>query len=305
MPGKDKEADMAVHTAKANRTYRLSLTYPIWVPLALLAIAVGLRIVDIFLLPLAEAVGEAFLHKALGFLLVLGYLWAAGRSVQAFGLHGRLVGRALWIGGAGTVLVLLLGYGLQWVASSAAGKQPALVITAIDTRTGLTGGLGFALLLVAGNVVNSFMEEGLFRGINLTHFRMRLSPWRANLLQAAIFGVWHVAWPIKHLLDGETDLAGAASEAGIIVLASAISGLAWGYLYLKTNSLWAPWLSHMINNTVLNLVHIQTVGGLDADVTVLYPVITVAYLAMLLLIKAWAARWGMPQLKAWNAPSDG
>jgi len=295
---------MAIRETEANRTYRLSLTYPIGVPLVLFAIAVVLRIVDIFLLPLAEAMGEAFLHKALGFLLVLGYLWAAGRSVQAIGLHGRLAGKALWIGGAGTVLVLLLGYALQWVASSAAGKQPALVITAIDTRTGLTGGLGFALLLVAGNVVNSFMEEGLFRGINLTHFRMRLGPWRANLLQAAIFGVWHVAWPIKHLLDGETDLAGAASEAGIIVLASAISGLAWGYLYLKTNSLWAPWLSHMINNTVLNLVHIQTVGGLDADIGVLYPVITLAYVAMLLWIKFWTARWGMPALRAWNAPSD-
>jgi len=60
----------------------------------------------------------------------------------------------------------------------------------------------------------------------------------------------------------------------------------------------------MINNTVLNLVHIQTVGGLDADIGVLYPVITLAYVAMLLWIKFWTARWGMPALRAWNAPSD-
>jgi membrane protease YdiL (CAAX protease family) len=180
---------MAVRTAEANRTYRLSLSHPFGVPLILLAITVVLRIVDIFLLPFAKAMGEAFLHKALGFLLVLGYLWVAGRPVRALGLHRRLAAKALWIGGAGVVLVLLLGYGVQWVASSAAGQLPGLVITAIDTRTGVTGGLGFALLLVAGNVVNSFAEEGLFRGIVLTHFRTRLSPWRANLLQAAIFGL--------------------------------------------------------------------------------------------------------------------
>jgi hypothetical protein len=106
------------------------------------------------------------------------------------------------------------------------------------------------------------------------------------------------------LVDGKADLAGAASEAGLIVVASAISGLSYGYLYLKTNSLWAPWLAHMISNTVLNLVHIQTVGGLDVDVGLLYPVITLAYLAMLLWTKAWATRWKMPALKAWNTPSD-
>ena len=116
--------------------------------------------------------------------------------------------------------------------------------------------------------------------------------------------LWHVAWPMKHLLDGEADLAGAAAEAGMMVLASAISGLAYGYLYLKTDSLWAPWLAHMINNTVLNLIHIQTVKGLDADVALLYGVITVAYLAMLPWTKAWAARLGMPELKAWNAVSE-
>ena len=117
--------------------------------------------------------------------------------------------------------------------------------------------------------------------------------------------LWHVAWPIEHLLDGEADLAGAAAEAGMMVLASAISGLAYGYLYLKTDSLWAPWLAHMINNTVLNLIHIQTVKGLDADVTVLYGVIAVGYLALLPCTKVWAARLGMPEVQAWNTPSEG
>jgi hypothetical protein len=45
----------------------MGLARPILVPLALLTVAVVLRLVDILLLPLAEATGEAFLHKALGF----------------------------------------------------------------------------------------------------------------------------------------------------------------------------------------------------------------------------------------------
>jgi len=272
-------------------------------PFALLFIAVILRIVDVFLLGLAEALGEAFLHKALGFVLVLLYLWAVGQSLAAIGLHSRLAGRAMFIGASGTVIIFVIGFGLQLTLSRAAGTQPALVAAAIDPQTGLTGGLGFAVLLLVGNLVNSFMEEGLFRGVMLTHFRVRLSPWQANLLQAVVFGLWHLAWPIKRLVAGQTDLSTAVSQATIIVLGSTISGLVYGYLYLKTDSLWAPWLAHTINNSTLNLLHIRTIEGLYVDTGVLYGVVAIGYAALLLWTKLWVERLQMPELRPWNASS--
>ena len=288
----------------ANRLYQLSLARPFLVPLVLLAIALVLRVVDIFFLPLAEATGEAFLHKALGFVLVLAYLWAVGQPLAAIGLHGRLVGRALFIGAVGIVLVFLFTFGLQLGVLRAAGEQAALVVVAIDNKTGLAReGWGFALWLFLGNLVNSFMEEGLFRGIMLTHFRLRLSPWRANLLQAAIFGLWHLAWPIWRLVYGHADLPAVASESITIALASAVSGLAYGYLFLKTDSLWAPWIAHTISNTTLNLLHIRTAAGLDAGTALLGPLLTVAYLALLLWTKGWARWLRMPELKPWGASS--
>ena len=143
----------------------------------------------------------------------------------------------------------------------------------------------------------------MFRGIMLTHFRLRLTPWRANLLQAAIFGLWHIAWPIQHYLTGEADAAGALSEAVTMVIASAISGLAYGYLYLKTNSLWAPWLGHTVNNTILNLTHLRTVGGLDADLMVRNVTMLAGFLLILPWIAAWAKRLQLPQLTPWGAPA--
>jgi membrane protease YdiL (CAAX protease family) len=290
---------------QTNRLYQLSLARPILVPLVLLGVAVVLRVVDIFLLPLAEATGEAFLHKALGLVMVLVYLWAAGQPLSAIGLHGRMVGRAILIGAVGIVLVFLLTFGVQMGVLRAAGEQAALVVVAIDNKTGLAReGWGFALWLFLGNLINSFMEEGLFRGVMLTHFRLRLSPWRANLLQAVVFGVWHVAWPIWRLVYGHADLAAVATEAVIIVVASTVSGLAYGYLFLKTDSLWAPWIAHTISNTTLNLLHIQTSGGLDAGTALLGPVLTVGYLLLLLWTKAWAERLRMPELKPWGASSE-
>jgi hypothetical protein len=149
---------------EGNRLYRLSVRHPILVPIVLLFIAAALRIVDIFFLPLAEALGEAILHKALGFTVILVYVWAAGRSLRAIGLHGRLIGKALFVGAGGIAAVFLLAFGSQWTAASTAGVQPKLLFSAIDPQTGLAGGLSFALVLVAGNLVNSFAEEGLFPG---------------------------------------------------------------------------------------------------------------------------------------------
>jgi membrane protease YdiL (CAAX protease family) len=296
---------VAKQAEHSNRLYQLSLARPILVPLVLLSIAVVLRLVDIFLLPLAEATGEAFLHKALGLVMVLVYLWAAGQPLAAIGLHGRLVGKAVFIGAVGIVLVLLLTFGVQMGVLRAAGEQAALAVVAIDNKTGLAReGWGFALWLFLGNLINSSMEEGLFRGVMLTHFRLRLSPWRANLLQAVVFGLWHLAWPIWRLVYGHADLAAAASEAIIIVLASTVSGLAYGYLFLKTDSLWAPWIAHTISNTALNLLHIRTGAGLDVDAGLLGPVLTVGYLALLLWTKVWAKWLRMPELKPWGASGE-
>ena len=65
---------MSATETRTNSLFRRSLAHPIMIPLALLAIAALFRIVDIFFLPLAEQTGEAFVHKVLGFMLVLGYL---------------------------------------------------------------------------------------------------------------------------------------------------------------------------------------------------------------------------------------
>ncbi|MDH5364199.1 MAG: hypothetical protein OEW82_03400 [Dehalococcoidia bacterium] len=83
---------------------------------------------------------------SIGILLVIVYLWA--------------IGKALIIGVTGVTPVMVVSYGLQFNVLLDAGKQPAIVLTDIDPKTGMTGSLPFALLLVVDNLVNSFMEEG-------------------------------------------------------------------------------------------------------------------------------------------------
>jgi len=284
----------------AQNRYEWSLRHPILIPLILFIIAAILKVLDVFVFRLDELLGEIILSKSLGFLLVLAYLWFVGKSVTTIGLHGKSVGKALIIGATGIILILFVSYGLQFGVLLGAGKEPGLVFAAIDPKAGVTGGLAFALFLLVGNFINSFMEEGLFRGVMLRHFRVSLSFWRANFLQAALFAIWHLNWPIKQFMTGQLDLGGVAFQSIMMLIATGIYGFAMGYLYLKTDNLWAPWLMHTINNTVQNMVHIRTIDGLDSDMVVFQIALIVSFIAIIPFFRKLAKRYQTPEVKPWG-----
>jgi membrane protease YdiL (CAAX protease family) len=184
----------------------------------------------------------------------------------------------------------------------------ALVLRAVDPKTGMTGGAAFAALLIAGNVINSFMEEGLFRGIMLCHFLQRMRFRTANLLQASLFAAWHMVWPIKAYLTGDVSAAGALAQAGLLALGTFVAGLVYGYLFWRTGSLWAPAIAHFLNNTTLNLVQVQTAGVELVPAVIMSVVVVVAMLLLAIIVEPLARRLALPHVRpwgtdAWSSPS--
>jgi membrane protease YdiL (CAAX protease family) len=285
---------------RARKWYEWSLRHTILIPIILLVIALVFKILDVFVFHIDERLGEIIVSKSLGFLLVLAYLLLVGKSVSAIGLHGKSVTKALIMGASGVILVLLVSYGLQFAVLIGAGKEPSLVFAAIDPTAGVTGGVAFALFLLVGNFINSFMEEGLFRGVMLRHFRSSLSFWRANFLQAAFFGIWHLNWPVKQFMTGQLEMGGFASQSMIVFFATGISGFAMGYLFMKTGNLWGPWIMHTINNSVQNMVHIQTIDGLDSDMMVFQIALTLSLIAIIPFFRALAKRFRTSEVKPWD-----
>jgi uncharacterized protein len=141
-------------------------------------------------LRLDERLGEIILSKALGFCLVLGFVWAIGKKPSLIGFHGRRVGENLLIGTVVTVLPLIIAYTVEWILLQQWGQEPKSLFAAIEPKAGVTGGWLFALWLVVGNFINSFMEEGLFRSVMLNLHRFELSFAKSNWLQAGLFGAW-------------------------------------------------------------------------------------------------------------------
>jgi membrane protease YdiL (CAAX protease family) len=282
-----------------NPFLRVSLERPILVGLVLLVIAFFFKWIDTFVLRLDERLGEIILCKTLGFALVIVFVWACGRKLQDIGLHGRRLGASLLIGILIAVLALVVSYAVEFVVQLS--KQPVLHFEAIDPKAGVTGGFLFILLMILGNIMNSFMEEGLFRGVMIRLFRIKLSFWWANVLQAFLFGIWHLPWVLKWVQTGRIgEQGGIAAAAFGQFVPMLLIGLVWGYHYLKTDSLWVPWVFHLMNNTVLNLLHITTVDGLDSGSGIRGPVCLLVALLSMVLVKVLAERLQMPEVKPWG-----
>jgi membrane protease YdiL (CAAX protease family) len=255
--------------------------------------------VDTFVLRLDERLGEIILSKTLGFVLVIVFVWAAGRSLRDIGLHSRHLAPSLLIGFGITVAALVVGYGAEFALKLK--SQPVFHVEAIDPKAGVTGGFLFVLWMILGNVINSSMEEGLFRGVMIRLFRVKLSFWPANALQACLFGLWHLPWVLKWYQVGELEAHGGLFFATLSqFLPMLLVGFVWGYFYLKTDSLWVPWIAHFLNNTTFNLVHITTTGGLDSDPAIRGPASLLVALLSMFLVKYASDRFRMPEVKPWG-----
>ena len=286
-------------SAPVSSVQRIALEKPILTCLVLLAIAFFFKWVDTFVLRLDERLGEIILCKALGFVMVIVFVWACGRKLQDIGLHSRQLGPSLLIGIVVAVITLVVSYGVEFVAQLS--KQPVLHFEAIDPKAGVTGGFLFVLWMILGNIVNSFMEEGLFRGVMARLFRVKLSFWWANLLQAFLFGIWHLPWVLKWMQTGRIEEQGGIAAAAFgQFMPMLLIGLVWGYFYLKTGSLWVSWVFHFLNNSVLNLLHITTTDGLDSGSAMRGPVCLIVALLSMFLVKILAERFQMPEVKPWG-----
>ena len=284
-----------------NFIKRSTFQRPILTGIVLMLIALIFRLTDIFILRLDERLGEIILSKTLGFLLALIFVWVIGRKPSSIGFHGRRLGESLVLGVAITVLPFSVAYAVEWIVLGQMGQGPSLLFAAIDPKAGVTGGLLFALWLVVGNFINSFMEEGLFRGVMLNLNRMRLSFGRSIWLQAVLFGTWHLVWVVKWY---QTGVISTPSEIGMGFVANFLPqiclGLVWGYAYLKTDNLWTAWIAHTLTNTTLNLLHVTTIDAMDPGMSIRMTAFSIVSLFMMFLIRYISNQRNLPELTVWE-----
>ena len=285
--------------SRAERYNAFSLSPSITVPLAFFLVVVALRLIDLFVLRLDDLPDQSIFSKVTGCLLVLGYLWVLHKPISSIGLRASNLDRAFLIGAFSLLVLYASLYAVQFHRLSLAGEAPRLVFGTIDHRTETMGGLFFTLSYLLGQFFNAFMEESIFRGVILPHLMLRFQFWRANGLQAFLFGLAHLVFPLSRWASGQATAAEATAEAVTLLLFTTLGGLVFGYLYYRTGSLWTSLFAHLLDNAIGLFFHIQTASRLNAETDIMM-IASLGFISLVFLAWAVSKRSNLPSLKPWG-----
>ncbi|MBR2551355.1 MAG: CPBP family intramembrane metalloprotease [Clostridiales bacterium] len=224
---------------------------------------------EVFFIRTDETVfAECFINKVFG-IIVLFVLLGIGR--RKWSDIGFKVSRILPDCIKGLLICAVfytIGFAAEFVILSAQGNPGHLEF--FVTGFSLTGdvtkqtGIGFVLMCIGFNIINVWMEEGLFRGFYITYLKEKIGSKGALLIAAFLFGLWHLVTPLRSVIDGQMTLpAFAVMSIGYVVL-SALMGIKWGLLFEQSGSVWIGLADHFFNNCVVtNLLHVVTDTGTD------------------------------------------
>ena len=237
--------------------------------IAIFTLCLSVRFVEYFLIETDKtAIGENVLHKVVGIIilaLVLKWVNLSWSDIgfQRNGFAGGIL-KGLLLGS----FCFIISYGLELAVFILQGNPAHLEI--YISSFSLTGSqikntdFVFFLLCVLFNIINVWMEEGVFRGLFIRTLSKTKPFVQVNFIAAILFGIWHIVMPIRSYIHGEMSFAAMVFMGiGYMILAG-IMGIKWGLLYRITGNIWAGLGDHLFNNTVAaNMLHVISAKGTD------------------------------------------
>lgn len=228
------------------------------------------RLIEYFIIRTDETViSENFLHKLFGIILLAIILRSLQSNWESIGfirngiISGIIKGFAL--GG----FCFIVAYSIECLILYHINQNVSLAFYisgfSLNGETAKQDSILFLSLCVVFNLINVWMEEGIFRGLFMKILAPKLSFIRATLLIALLFGTWHWVMPLRDYMDGNTSLPNLLIMGiGYIILAGIMS-IKWSVLYRITGALWVGLGDHLFNNVIVtNLLHVISNGEADS-----------------------------------------
>lgn len=228
------------------------------------------RMIEYFVIKTDETIfAENFLHKAFGIAVLAIVLHFRGDTWKSIGfIKDKMVSDLLkgFLLGGGCFLV---AYSIECLMLYQTNQNVSFAFYisgfTLNGEAIRHDGFLFLLLCIVLNIINVWMEEGVFRGLFMKILTEKRSFIRAVFLIAFLFGIWHWVMPLRDYVQGNISLVGSLIMGiGYIVLAGIMS-IKWSLLYKMTGALWMGLGDHLFNNVIVtNLLHVISNGEADS-----------------------------------------
>lgn len=243
--------------------------YPCLTCVIIFAICIIARFVEYFAIRTDKTiVSENFIHKVFGIIILLITLRLCQLTWKNIGFKSENLFKNLCKGLLLGFCCFSISYSIEFIVNLIQNKNPQFVIYAsgfsISGEQVQQTGITFIILCILFNIINVWMEEGVFRGLFLNILESKYSFLVANIISAILFGVWHWVMPMRSYIDGESSLPNLlVMGIGYIILAGVMS-IKWSILYKMTGTLWVGLGDHLFNNIIAtNLLHVVSNTGSD------------------------------------------
>lgn len=254
--------------------------------LAVYFICYGFRVFEYFILRTDKTwVGEAVVHKLTGIVILFAAVGFLRETLADIGLARkgglRNIGKGLFFG----IGVFIIAYAVEIMMAIAGGTFVSLQVYvstyAVDQNLGHRTEWLFFIICIVGNMVNVFMEEGIFRGLFQKILEKKYSFMCSALIASVLFGLWHIVGPIRNYFDGVSGVEGMIANAIMLTVTSALVGFKFALLTKMTGSLYMAMGDHFVNNTIVNILHVVSETGVDE---MMFVRITIAQSVSFLLV---------------------
>lgn len=254
--------------------------------LAIYFICYGFRVFEYFILRTDKTwVGEAVVHKLTGIVILFAAVGFLRETLADIGLARkgglRNIGKGLFFG----IGVFIIAYAVEIMMAIAGGTFVSLQVYvstyAVDQNLGHRTEWLFYIICIVGNMVNVFMEEGIFRGLFQKILEKKYSFMCSALIASILFGLWHIVGPIRNYFDGVSGVEGMIANAIMLTVTSALVGFKFALLTKMTGSLYMAMGDHFVNNTIVNILHVVSETGIDE---MMFVRITIAQSVSFLLV---------------------